>query len=366
MGLEIELKLLVHDEWKDRILRHPLVNRFAVGEGTRHRLINVYYDTPGFQLRSLEMALRVRKDGDGYVQTLKTSGKAIGGLTHRGEWEWALKNDRLQPGLIPQALWPPGGIQSAAPLFQTDFERTKRLIHLAPGALQSNQPEAKIELAFDRGQVWTLVAGEKRTDDLCEIEMELVTGEPATLFDFALLLTDGVSAQPCDISKAQRGYRLLGAQPGHAGKRAALPEMTASAESVFSGEMANALGVWVKRLEHFQHDRNPAHLKAVHGAISHIGQLLDFFQAILPLAQVQRWKTPLSTAAGECPKTVTPDHNGTTMLALAKWIYCREWRGGQTEDQRQSAGKDLAGFAGAGLADFMNQLRAYQKAVSAS
>ncbi|MDX9785875.1 MAG: CYTH domain-containing protein [Desulfobacterales bacterium] len=331
MGREIELKLLVHDDWKDRISNHPLVKRFAVGKASWHQLFNIYYDTPDFQLYSRGMALRVRKEEGGQlVQTLKTAGEVVGGMSHRGEWEWPLPNDTLQPDLIPHQLWPPGVVKGGAdipiPLFHTDFERSRQLLYIPAGALTSNQAEAKIELAFDRGLVRAIISDEKRTDKIFEIEMELMLGKPETLFDLALLLTAGFPVQPCDISKAERGYRLLGAQRFSKDEYPdRLPLMNAPVETGFFDEMTWSFGVWVQRLEYFQYSGNPAHLAAAGRAIERMGMLMTFFNSMLPESQTRQWQEILATVAEQCRKKVIPDGTGAVMLALAKWIYCREW-----------------------------------------
>lgn len=62
-----------------------------------------------------------------------------------------------------------------------------------------------IEAALDQGFV---IAG-KRKEEICELELELREGEPQALLELAAELAASLPLMPCDISKAERGYRLL-------------------------------------------------------------------------------------------------------------------------------------------------------------
>ena len=64
-----------------------------------------------------------------------------------------------------------------------------------------------VEVALDQG----VVSAGKQQEDICEIELELRAGDPAALFELALELAADTALMPCDISKAERGYRLFDA-----------------------------------------------------------------------------------------------------------------------------------------------------------
>lgn len=211
MGQEIELKLRGREADLDRVQHHPLLARYAAGPCDRRQLINAYYDTPDFQLYSHGMALRVRRRGRRVVQTLKTRGTSKGGLTQRGEWEWPLVDETLQPGLVPVTLWPAALCDARHCLdivFYTDFERRAWQLILPSQALGPGQAPARVELAVDRG----VVSAGARSEAISEIELELLQGDPATLTDLARVIAGDIPATPCDISKAARGYRLLRAR----------------------------------------------------------------------------------------------------------------------------------------------------------
>ncbi len=49
-------------------------------------------------------------------------------------------------------------------------------------------------------------------EEICELELELREGEPAALLELACeLAAEDSPLMPCDISKAERGYRLFDA-----------------------------------------------------------------------------------------------------------------------------------------------------------
>jgi inorganic triphosphatase YgiF len=216
VGQEIEIKLTIDAAYLDRVLRHPLVVRYAEGPPLHLQLFNTYYDTPAFELHSHRMALRVRRDGDRFVQTLKTRGESRDGLSRRGEWAWPLPDEALRTALIPIDLWPPGieeRLKSIAPVFTTDFNRICSRVMLPENLPEPGQPAACIELALDRGTVSAGPAKASCNEALSEIEMELIYGEVATLKAFCRAATDGLPVFPSDISKAERGYRLRESEP---------------------------------------------------------------------------------------------------------------------------------------------------------
>lgn len=62
-----------------------------------------------------------------------------------------------------------------------------------------------IEAALDLGKV---IVG-KQHEEICELELELREGPAEALLELAAELAASLPMMPCDISKAERGYRLL-------------------------------------------------------------------------------------------------------------------------------------------------------------
>jgi inorganic triphosphatase YgiF len=194
MGQEVELKLLLGQNARAKLIAHPLLVDIS---STQQELNNTYFDTPTQGLNKARCALRIRKQGKQYIQTLKTRGQSMAGLSHRGEWEWPVPNTQLQNEFLSDDIWPHhinrSELQAA---FNTDFSRTTWLVVFQ---------QSRIELVLDEGEV---VAGDKRSL-LNEVELELVDGIASDVFDLAMLLAQTVPLAIADINKAERGYRLF-------------------------------------------------------------------------------------------------------------------------------------------------------------
>lgn len=193
---EIELKLTLPAAKVNAFRRRMARRRVAPVETD---LVTRYFDTPDFALSAAGVALRVRRTGEGWVQTLKTEGERQGGLSRRVEYEMpvtdeALDWDRFPPearAFVPEALR-----RQVAPVFETRFQRTAWVLRPRGGG--------EIEVALDVGEVR---AG-ARSEPLCEVELELKAGDPDMLFDLALVWAEEFDCLPFDVSKAERGVRL--------------------------------------------------------------------------------------------------------------------------------------------------------------
>ncbi|MCX7673283.1 MAG: CHAD domain-containing protein [Thiobacillaceae bacterium] len=196
--MEIEVKFALTPAGAAALRKHPLLGG---AEGVRERLHTVYYDTPDFALLRHEVALRLRRKGRRWVQTLKARTGSGGLLAERPEWETAVIGPRPEPALLPpqaRACLPEGVEGQLAPVFETAFWRRTWTL----------QPEgAVIELALDQGEVR---AGESAWPIL-ELELELKSGRLDDLFDVAQRLAADLPVRLEPRSKAQRGYQLAGA-----------------------------------------------------------------------------------------------------------------------------------------------------------
>lgn len=205
---EVELKLAV----PSAALR-PLRARLArLAPGTDQRLQTTYFDTADQLLARSGMALRLRREGRRWLQTLKT-GAAQGAFSARGEWETPapggrLALDRLAASPLP-ALLDAHGKPALRPLFTTRFVRSVRTI---------KRGGAVVEVALDRGEVVAGSGKAARRLLLSELELELKVGRPRGLFRLARRLMVGAKDEPTlpllpyTESKAARGYRLLANQ----------------------------------------------------------------------------------------------------------------------------------------------------------
>lgn len=187
---EVELKFEVPPESHAAFRR--LAPLRAVKPTTAH-LKAIYFDTPAFELRDREMALRLRRTGRRWVQCLKAGESGTGGLHARQEWEFNRPDATLDLSLFKNF---PALDASLAEVFEVDVRRTTWRLEPSPGN--------RIEVALDRGAV--IRAG--RQEPVSEIEIESVSGDPEAIFDFAERLLELAPMRPSATTKAARGYRL--------------------------------------------------------------------------------------------------------------------------------------------------------------
>lgn len=203
---EIELKLALPTRdpagLAKRLARVPILAR---RKPTQQPLHNVYFDTPDERLHHQRTALRIRRVGSDahpqWLQTLKTSQRSDSALSQRGEWEVPVPSAALAWDALQATPWPgmdPDGsvFRALAPVFATQFERTCWTVRRRDGSV--------IEVALDLGHI---VAGAKTTP-ICELELELLAGQPAALFEVAQQIASTIAVLPFNTSKAERGYAL--------------------------------------------------------------------------------------------------------------------------------------------------------------
>ncbi len=198
--MEIELKLALPPGHATRIRRHPLLQSIKPAKRTLH---SIYFDTPQFDLMQRGIALRLRKIGFHWVQTMKAEARAVGAMSSRPEWEMAVAGGASPDfAVLPRAaLDLLQGIDRTqiAPTFITEFQRTTWLVSRA---------DDQAELALDIGHI---KSGDT-TQAISEVEIELKAGAPGFLFDLATQLLEQTPLHIEPRSKAERGYGLSGAQ----------------------------------------------------------------------------------------------------------------------------------------------------------
>lgn len=186
---EIELKFLLARADVEAVLAALPPGATAVKPMTA-----TYFDTSDQWLSRNGFGLRVRRTGDRRIQTLKSALGADGG---RDEWEWPAPGDAAEPALLTEtpAALPEGA--ALVPQFTVTVTRTVRVVEV---------PGGRIEIALDDGVV---EAGGRR-EAILELELELLSGDPAALGGLAARLAERVALTPSTVTKAERGFRLLG------------------------------------------------------------------------------------------------------------------------------------------------------------
>ncbi|WP_293993902.1 CYTH domain-containing protein [Sphaerotilus sp.] len=205
---EIELKFQVPPEARAR-----LTEALSGADARTTRLRARYFDTDDRLLARSAFALRLRQEGDGWVQTLKGRGDGLmTRLEHNaplgadsGDATPVLSLERhadTPAGAALLALLTRAGRTPAdlALQFSTDITRTHAEVQ-AEGAV--------VELALDVGQI----DGGGQTLPVWEIEFELVSGPAEGLLSLAYLWTEAFGLWLDVRSKAERGDRLAQRRP---------------------------------------------------------------------------------------------------------------------------------------------------------
>lgn len=194
MSDEIELKLELTSDDADKIEKSPPLKDAAQAV----LLQAAYFDTAAHDLHKAGMLLRIRQSGDKRVQTVKVAGAHAAGLFARSEWEVPVAdNVPVLDDSTPIRALLGENTDHVAPVFEVNVERKTWLIH---------DEDAIIEVALDRGKV----EASGRNTPICEIELELKQGSPALLFALAHRIDAIAPVRIGVLSKADRGYHLLG------------------------------------------------------------------------------------------------------------------------------------------------------------
>lgn len=275
METEIELKFFVSPDFSD-ILKQKIAET-KVLQHSRKELGNIYFDTADSWLRDHDIGLRIRQSDGVYVQTVKTSGRVVAGLHQRPEYN--AEHSSNEPNLLlhPDDIWPAGREvqvlqQQIVPLFATNFEREQWLLSMPDGS--------QIEVAFDQGVV---VAGEQQSP-ICEVELELKSGQTESLFTLARILSEQGGMRLGNLSKAARGYRLAQNYVSDPVLDFALIETDPkfSVEECFIQSLEHGLSHWHYHEQIYCEQQTVEALEQIDYAIHFIRQLFTVYGGIIP------------------------------------------------------------------------------------
>jgi inorganic triphosphatase YgiF len=204
--LETELKLAVTPEAAARLARHPLLRALRRGPSRKTRLASTYFDTEGLDLATAGVALRLRRDGRKWIQTVKGPAEkgAAGGMTARTEFEWPVARFALDP--LRFATTPfrralgKAEKRGLSAQFTTDIVRTTIPVAFADSTWAL--------VCIDAGYVRSNGEGSQLRAPIHEIELELEAGDPTRLYELAYALAADVPLSLQPLTKADRGYGL--------------------------------------------------------------------------------------------------------------------------------------------------------------
>ena len=183
---EIELKLEIE----------PLdAHALTIPDGAAAQAqLTVYYDTPSQALKEHGYTLRVRNVGDRFVQTVKPV-TASAGLLARSEIEHSVES--IEPNLSRLAGTPFESLVlgDLEPVIRSNVRRTSWMMEVGGSQIQADLDEGKMT-----------AGGRSRRFD--ELELELLSGEPACLLHAAKEIAGRIPVRIGVLSKAERGDRL--------------------------------------------------------------------------------------------------------------------------------------------------------------
>ena len=204
---EFELKLGIPAD------RLPALKK-ALARGTvrNERLRAVYVDSEDGVLARSRVALRLRKEGRIWMQTLKAgTDHSVRRLEHNvripgaagaaapaldlSRHDTSPAGEALRAALMGKHGGGEGGAVALTPRFEVDVRRSSRTLRHAGAA---------IEIALDIGSIRAGSAECK----VCELELELKSGAEAALFSLAERWVAAHGLWLADASKAERGDRL--------------------------------------------------------------------------------------------------------------------------------------------------------------
>jgi triphosphatase len=200
--MEIELKYAISSDeiakqlWEDETLKQyeePFTRETVFMKA-------IYFDTEDYTLSQNDMAYRVRWGDDNIITSLKWGGTINGALHIREEINVPVTNTKPNPVIFEES------------------EEGKKLLSLLQGRpLQSimemrfrrrrfriDTERSIMEISIDRGNIFT----ENRECPICEVEIELFSGDREELMDMGQTLADTYGLVSEKRSKFARGLVL--------------------------------------------------------------------------------------------------------------------------------------------------------------
>ncbi|HUD28246.1 MAG TPA: CHAD domain-containing protein [Novosphingobium sp.] len=365
--IEVELKLELTPEGTDAVEGSGL---FA-GSARTVRQHSVYFDTPGHDLARAGLSLRIRRDGERRVQTVKAGGAAAG-MFIRPEWEREVADDvPIIDHTTPILSLLGDKADAIAPVFVVENER--RIWN-----------EGGIEVALDRGRI---VAGDRETV-LHEVELERKGGNPVALFALARRI-DGVALVHLGVlAKAERGYRLLGPAASRVKAEPVALDRTMTAAAAFQAIAYACLRHFRLNVPLVIDHRDAGALHQVRVALRRLRSALAIHRDMLTDGRAEAFNDALRWLAGELGKArdidvlieraddgplqarlhaardaaydnalaaLGSDQARLLMLDLVEWIAIGEWTSRDADaDIRDMPARD---FADGALARFRRKVK---------
>lgn len=284
---EIEMKFAVPAgraaELAAELARVPGLEGLA--DAAPRQMAATYFDTEKGALRRAKLALRVRRTGDKFVQTLKDAGD---GALSRGEWERQVKGPA--PNRAALRATPAARLVAKAKLvaaFVVEVER--RTVVVIEG-------ESRIELALDEG----VVKAKGREAAFAELELELKAGPQWGLFALARRLAGDSDLTLSFTSKAARGAAL--ARPPRSFAHRFEPPPLApglGAGAAFQAVARACLRQVTTNAERLRYRASPEVIHQLRVGLRRLRSLITSFKPVVADARLPAIKAELKWLTGE-------------------------------------------------------------------
>lgn len=212
--METEVKLAFKD--KDSLFKAALSEDFRkfLGDSEPDTMLleNSYLDTTDMKILKRNASVRqrhVKGSEDYYEETVKFSGGASGGLHRRFEWNVrhegkfsvddfkSLAKEHGDPVKLLDIVFEGVENDDLTVLCFNSFQRT---------VYELEFKDSKIEACYDSGLIKN--SDGSKTDEICELELELITGNEDDLKELSGLISSKFDCHPLDKSKFQRTLEL--------------------------------------------------------------------------------------------------------------------------------------------------------------
>lgn len=285
-GHETELKLAFQADHLEK-----LKSFFGTPNTTpsKRRLSTTYYDTAETSLRERGFALRVRRDGRRYIQTIKGKDEGNGGALQRREIEAPITTARPNIDAIDDPAIADvvrrSTLTGLKPVFRVEVERI---------SINRSLDNANVTVDIDIGEV----KSGRRRSPICEVEIESKGASVKALYDLAMQLHREIPVRVSKVTKSDIGYLLFaGSEPSASkGRKPALdPDLTA--EDALSRIIQACLDQLIANEPCVTDTKDPEGIHQMRVALRRMRSALRLFRKLLPPNQYDeivaelRWLT---------------------------------------------------------------------------